>query len=107
MCGCSQVMPCGQPLLVVFSFHNGLAQGKIPVELNTVLLELVSSLLFSATHFHTPVVKAAALTSALKVTRKTIVADSPQGHCVPCTLEQSVLCCTAHNEDIVNGAVVM
>ena len=100
-------MPCGQPLLVVLSFHNGLAQSKVPVELNTVLLELVSSLLFSATHFHAPVVKAAALTSALMVTRKTIVADSPQGHCVPCTLEQSVLCCTAHNEDIVNGAVVI
>ena len=86
-------MPCGQPLLVVFSFHNGLAQGKVPVELNTVLLELVSSLLFSATHFHTPVVKAAALPCALKVTRKTIV--------------ESVLCCTAHNENIVNVVVVM
>ena len=100
-------MPCGQPLLVVFCFHNGLAQSKVPVELNTVLLELVSSLLFSVTHFHTPVVKAAALTSALKVTRKTIVADSTQGHCVPCTLEQIVPCCTAHNEDTVNVAVVM
>ena len=101
-------MPCGHPLLIVFSFHNGLAQGKVTVEVNTVLLELVSSLLFSATHFHTPVVKAAALTSALMVTRKTIIADTTQGHCVPCRLEQLVPCCsTVHNEDTVNVAVVM
>ena len=57
-----QVCPCHtQPLLVIFSFHNGLAQGKVPVELNTVLLELVSSLLFSATHDHTPAVNVTAL----------------------------------------------
>ena len=92
---------------VVFSFHNGLAQGKVPVKLNTVLLELVSSLLLSATQFHTPVVKAAALTCTLTVTRKTIVADTTQGHGVPCTLEQIVPCCsTVHNEDIVNVPVV-
>ena len=61
---------------VIFCLHNCLAQGKVPVELNTVLLQLVSGLLFSATHFHTPVVEAMSLASALRRRVKAITADT-------------------------------
>ena len=84
---------------VIFCLHNSLAQGKVPVELNTVLLQLVSGLLFGATHFHTPVVEATALPGALRRGVKAFAADiNTQEHCMcaMCTLGQAVPCSTAH-----------